>query len=138
MYKDNAKYHRQRWAMINQCIERGIWDDMDAFRNWLFVEFGTKSTKELSEAMTRVLYMYLKHYLDHTPLTKIDARFPWRISTRQEWRINEAQKALHWTAERMNSFLKHQLGVTTYVRALSKNAAITVITGLNQILKQKK
>jgi hypothetical protein len=134
------RYHIQRQIMITQCIKNGVWEDRDHFKNWLYAEFGTTTTKaeKWSNGALKVLYIYLKYFLGEMPRPRFDARYPWRINQRQIWRIREIQKSLGWSEEQVNGFVKRQLGVPTFIEALSKSAATKVITGLNKIYAERK
>ena len=140
-YKDSNKARAQRWAMIHEAIDLGVWDDELHFRKWLYAEFGTSKTSKLSEAMTRVLYIYLKYFTGKTSKEPdFGAAFPWRINNRQLWLIKQYKEYLDWSDEQLLNFITRQLGVNTFPRALSKAAATNIITGIEKLKswKQKK
>lgn len=139
-YKDNHKARSQRWAMINECIDDDIWNDEDHFRQWLYAEFGTQRTSKLSEGQTRILYMHLRFFTGKALKAPYGAAYPWRINNKQKWRMAELQKAIGYDDDELNRFIERQLGVKSFMNALSKQAANKVITGLEKVLqwKQKK
>lgn len=137
-YKER-RYHIQRQIMINNCIDNGVWPDRKAFKRWLYAEFGTTTTKpeKWTNGQLKVLYIYLKYFLGEIPRPDFDASYPWRINSKQMWRLEQLQKALGWTDEHLANFIRRQLGVNSFPAALSKQAATKVITGMDRIYNEQ-
>lgn len=127
----------QRWKMIRQCIDAGVFDDEEHFRAWLSATFGKRSTRALSAGQLRVLHIHLRYYIDPSKPVDFEVAYPWRINAKQRWRIEELQRMLGWSDERLNDFLSHQLGCRTFLRALSREAATKVLVGMEKINKSK-
>lgn len=136
----SAKANRQRWAMIKQCLDQEVWSSEKDFRSWCFAQFGTKSQREMTEQQLKVLFIYLRVYLGQIQTDRLtfDVTMPWRASTKQLWQIEQAQKALGWSAQNLNAFILKQLGVMSFPKALSKEAATIIITGLEKVLHHHK
>ena len=126
-------YHIARQIKIEQCIELGVWDDRDHFKTWLFSEFGTNSTTKLTPAQLPVLWIYLRYFAGEIAKPNFDAPYPWRANSKQLWRLENLVKALGWNDEQTAHFIEKQLGVKTFPRALSKQAASKLITGLDKV-----
>lgn len=131
---NSQKANAQRWIWTKQCMDQGVWGDKEEFRNWLFAEFGTKSTRDLTSQQKKVLAVYLQWYLGFIPdaRMKLDISYPWRISRRQKWAIDQLKEQLGWTDEGLLAFMKKQLNCNTFPNAISKEAAKVVITGLRK------
>lgn len=136
----DSKANRQRWALVRECIDSGVWDDKAAYRKWLWVEFGTSSTKEMSAGQLRVLWTYLMHFAGKLPAEKmrLNIVMPWHANRRQLHRIEQLQQELGWDPDALNQFITRQLGVSSFPRALSKQAATKVMIGLERVIIHQK
>lgn len=135
-----TKANRQRWALIKECMDGGVWESEEDFRNWLFIEFGTRSQRELNAVQIKTLWTYLMWYAGKMPDAKMKldgVRKPWHASRRQLHRMEELQKELDWDDDTLNTFIARQLGVASFPKALSKQAATKVLVGMERTITHK-
>jgi hypothetical protein len=133
MAKDSKPTNQQRarWALVNACYKNGRFQDEEDFRDWLEQTFCTRKTSALSVYQTKILYLWLKHFVDGTPAPQY--RDDWRITEKQQFRIQQVCDLNRITPAQLNGFIKRQTGSPKLVAALSKTEASKVITGLEKM-----
>jgi len=140
---EEQKKFRQRQAMIEECIDLGVFDDRDHFKSWMKDEFqldipvsqiSTEYT--LNEKQKRLLYIWLRYFTGKGPKPKVH-RARARATNRQLYKMDELQGRLGWSRETLGNFIARETGKKKIPGSLFKTEATKVITGMERILAEQ-
>ncbi len=129
--KPNQK-RAHKWAMINECIKRGVWADESAFREWMMETFNQESTS-LKPTDDSLLMAWLYFHTGRTNV-RPSGRPSWLSSNLQINKIKELAGMLDWNLSTLNQWIEKQLHKPFLLESLSKDQATRLITGLSKLV----
>ncbi|MBR8466351.1 DUF1018 domain-containing protein [Campylobacter sp. faydin G-140] len=139
-------YRKQLLAKIHTHKQYKLINENEAWQDWLRLRFGVQSSKELSikelnlvlDILNDKVYDELNFKPDYTGRNILN---PEKITVKQIEKIKALTSELRWNDIKLMKFVNRQcktlLLYSSYLSKLSKKQAISVITGLNAVLKDK-
>lgn len=126
------RHNAQKWALINECIKKGVWADQKEFREWMVETFKQESTvlKPSDDSLLLSWLMFLTKRSTNRP----SGRPSWMISEAQITKVNTLASELGWNAGSLADWISKQLHKPYLLEAISKEQATRLITGLQRLI----
>lgn len=132
MSTNRQKQNARKWALINECIKKGVWEDQKAFREWMVETFKQKSTV-LKPSDDALLLDWLLYHTNRTNV-KPSGRPSWMISPAQVKKVQDLAAELGWNPATLTDWILKQLHKPYLLESISKDQATRLITGLQRLI----